>query len=219
MYRECHGSCSRGIITQWPKNGWNAIIAMCKSLDQFCSAWGLLSWLVCSDCVLPCWSLSWSRLPCCFVANFWDAAGGDKDKLEKLIELLRRLPVFESCGGKSGDSEFVALQSNKYLAPEGTNPALLSCDFIKPDSDSEQKLLVRHFGVTALDAIAFYRGHVFPKIGDLNPTTRDESMLRLLKDFGSISKKEPNLVELLRYFMQLLDDQIDTISNYGISHS
>eukprot|EP00803_Ostreobium_quekettii_P010692 evm.model.scf_230.1 EVM.evm.TU.scf_230.1 scf_230:55-29919(-) len=128
----------------------------------------------------------------------WFKGATDQQSLDKIVELIRCLPVFESHGGASSIADFVALQSNKYLAPDGTSPSLLTADFIKPDSDSERSLLVRHFGVVALDLAAFYKAHVMPGIRDLNATVRDEAMMNLLKDFGTMSKRDPNLVEVLR---------------------
>ncbi|KAK9808692.1 hypothetical protein WJX72_002029 [[Myrmecia] bisecta] len=90
---------------------------------------------------------------------------------------------------------FVDLQGPRYLAPEGVHPGVLTAEFLRPGSASEAQLLVGHLGVQQLSAVDFLLQHVFPRVGSLPASPRDDLMLDLVRDLHAA---EPAVVAALK---------------------
>lgn len=94
---------------------------------------------------------------------FEDAANS-----EGLLSLLQSLPIFKAAyqprARNSAAQTFVDLSScQRFLAPEGTDSALLTKDFITANSAAEADFLCNRLEVQQVDAARFLEEVVFDR--------------------------------------------------------
>ena len=83
--------------------------------------------------------------------------------------LLKSLPIFKVAfqprqGSATAPQHFVDLLSKqRALAPEGTDPALLTEDYITASSEAEAEFLCKRLGVQQVNAAAFLEETVFSR--------------------------------------------------------
>lgn len=82
-------------------------------------------------------------------------------------KVLKALPVFESAGVHSTgrapqQADFIDLLEERFLAPVGTNEALLGAGFLTCTAGEIQVLTAR-LGVKQLEAQPFFTNHVLPR--------------------------------------------------------
>jgi len=80
-------------------------------------------------------------------------------------KLLMALPIFEAAAAPGGDQEAVLMDllGDRFLAPEGTDKALLGAGFLKADSAGQAKVLIERLGVRQLTQQQLITDHVLPR--------------------------------------------------------
>ncbi|KAK9856110.1 hypothetical protein WJX84_004825 [Apatococcus fuscideae] len=92
---------------------------------------------------------------------------------------------------------FVELSSRqRFLAPEGTDLALLTEDFITADSEAEADFLCNRLGVQQVNAARFLEESVFSRLAGLDTAVRDETMLAVLSGLDMTNEASPQIQKL-----------------------
>lgn len=103
--------------------------------------------------------------PVCISQEKWYQAA---ESSETLLRLLQSLPIFKAAyqprARHAAADAFVDLSSRQcFLAPEGTDAALLTEDFITANSEAEAAFLCNRLGVQKMDAARFLEETVFSR--------------------------------------------------------
>lgn len=101
----------------------------------------------------------------CICQEKWFEAN---ESSETLLRLLQSLPIFKAAyqprARHAAAHAFVDLSSRqRFLAPEGTDAALLTEDFITANSEAEAKFLCNRLGAQRMDAARFIEETVFSR--------------------------------------------------------
>ncbi|BDA44284.1 probable Sacsin [Coccomyxa sp. Obi] len=114
--------------------------------------------------------------------------------------LLKALPVYEAAaapGAETPGGAFLDLLEDRFLAPGGTDEALLAPSFLKPAPAGEARVLVERLGVKMLTQQALITDHVLPRLQEIAPKARDAAMLHLLESIHNVMAQNPALAKQL----------------------
>lgn len=92
-------------------------------------------------------------------------SGSDCVTMEQL-KVLKALPIYEAAaapGTEKPAGAFLDLLEDRFLAPDGTDEALLAPSFLKPAPAGEARVLVERLGVKMLTQQELIREHVLPR--------------------------------------------------------
>lgn len=81
-------------------------------------------------------------------------------------KVLKALPIYEAAaapGSEKLSGAFVDLLEARFLAPDGTDEALLAPSFLKPAPAGEARVLVERLGVKLLTQQELMTNHVLPR--------------------------------------------------------
>jgi sacsin len=126
--------------------------------------------------------------------RWWSGALGQPDGSS--VNILRSLPIFETFSA-SADTLVALVSSRVFLPPKDVDEALLRDSFLKPESETEARILAGPLGVPVLGKAAFYRSHVFGRILGLPADVRDKSMLAALRDLPGLCSEDPTFREII----------------------
>lgn len=82
------------------------------------------------------------------------------------LKVLKALPIYEAAaalGAENPAAAFMDLLEDRFLAPDGTDEALLAASFLKPAPAGEARVLVERLGVKMLTQQELITDHVLPR--------------------------------------------------------
>lgn len=116
---------------------------------------------------------------------------------DSYIKICKRLPIFKIYGGGSAQEALFSDLGLKYLPPLDIPESLLGFDFILSSSNSEEEILLRHYGIERMGKACFYREKVLNRVRELQAQVRDSVMLSVLENLPQLCTEDTLFREYL----------------------